>query len=1061
MDIVQEENILTINFKTYFKSIKAIYLRTLSNEIKYENEGNIFEIDLSEVVEKFAYDKADKIFLVVENSDGIVHNQKKLNVINKNFEVKNLGYVRRGDRTLFPYITRNGILQFSFKNQLPSSTYFSRRHIDKIQIDQEKVMLEGKFSIKNSQLESSELVIKSRLSTHERKISLPTTTLTDRVKLKSFKFKVDIFNELKEFMKHDFNPEDVVDIFISLKVKEWNEVIMVKVGNPRTLVERFLRGEVTFEDSNVITSLVPYFTLKGKNLSFRIERICKESFETYKEVSSRKLHLPKLKKKRIWVIGEKYYKAQDNGFHFFVYMRTHHPEEEVYYIIDRYSKEAKNVLPYGNVIYYQSPEHFEIMPQADYICTTHHPQLVYPTMNPRYIKKIKAIKVFLQHGVLGTKNLTQINGKQLVDFNVDMFVTSSEREKQIVVRDLMFDAYQVKVTGLSRFDELFRKIKTDDNQILIIPTWRDWIYNKEVLLDSEYLQKFNQLLNSEKLKIMAEEGTKIIFCLHPNMQPYIHYFDIPTYIRGVKQGEVNVQQLIKESQLMITDYSSVGFDFSFLRKPVIYYQFDKDRFLGKLGSHLDLEKELPGELVNSLDEIEDYLDHYSENGYTITKRVENNVVKFNNFLDANNSERIYKAAINFKKRNAVKDIVKFDLISQRLFRRFRRHHKYYDIMSMYNKFISKFAKVDNNLIVFESNVAKSVSDSPKVIYDELKKRNTDYKIVWINNRHFPFDDPNLLSVKRLSPSYFKYISKAKYLINNQNFPHYIKKHRKAIYIQTWHGTPLKKMLNDVEEFQGRDTEYKTRINKAIENWDYLISPSSYATSSFRSAFNYEKKILEVGYPRNDVFYSKASAHIKEKAKIIKQKLGIKDDRKLILYAPTFRDDEVNQAKKHIINLKLDLKYLQEKLGEEYILLLRPHVIISNALYIDESLKDFVINAGAYNDISDLYLISDICITDYSSVMFDYANTGKPMIFFTYDLEHYRDNLRGFYMDFEKEAPGPLVGTNEQLVRSILNIEDVKKDYQLKYSKFIEKYCEFEEGTAAEKVVDIILDEKRR
>lgn len=125
---------------------------------------------------------------------------------------------------------------------------------------------------------------------------------------------------------------------------------------------------------------------------------------------------------------------------------------------------------------------------------------------------------------------------------------------------------------------------------------------------------------------------------------------------------------------------------------------------------------------------------------------------------------------------------------------------------------------------------------------------------------------------------------------------------------------------------------------------------------------------------------------------------------MILYAPTFRDDEVSAAKKHLINLKLDLHQMKERLGDEYVLLLRPHIIISNKIIIDKSLEDFIYNVADYEEISDLYLISDICITDYSSVMFDFANTRKPLLFFTYDLDHYKDNLRGFYMNFEDEAP---------------------------------------------------------
>ncbi|RIO55694.1 CDP-glycerol glycerophosphotransferase family protein, partial [Staphylococcus hominis] len=264
----------------------------------------------------------------------------------------------------------------------------------------------------------------------------------------------------------------------------------------------------------------------------------------------------------------------------------------------------------------------------DYICTTHHPELIYPTNSQLYIRKIKATKVFLQHGVLGTKNLSNINGNQLKDFNIDLFITSSEREKEIVVRDLKFNKNQVVVTGLARFDELFDENIAIKDQILIIPTWRDWLTNIEQLKTSEYLKRITDLLYSDKLKEIVDKGTQVVFCLHPNMQPFFDYFKVPSYVKSIKQGEVNVQKLIKESKLMITDYSSVAFDFSFLNKPVIYYQFDKSRFLGKESSHIDIEKELPGVIVNSQNSLERELEILSNRNYEIDESLQKRINQF-------------------------------------------------------------------------------------------------------------------------------------------------------------------------------------------------------------------------------------------------------------------------------------------------------------------------------------------------------------------------------------------------------------------------------------------------
>ncbi|MCY1590437.1 CDP-glycerol glycerophosphotransferase family protein [Staphylococcus pettenkoferi] len=1056
INVQQRENILEVDFNNYNKTINCIYVKNEYDSIKYENSGgNDFKINLTEVCNQFKDYENDKVYFIIEETDGIITTQKKLKTTPNSIEVNDLNAVVSENYVMFPYITKNGIFQFSFKEQLPAGTYIARRHIDKIEVNKEKAYIEGKFSMLNSTLVDAQILIMTRVTNHEYRVPIKADFLNYNKKLRSesYAFNIDLFMPLVNFLRQEFDPEDIIDIYLEMNIKESKEPVKIKLGNPRILAERFLKGEIVSVYNNRYHVIVPYFTMKGRNLSFKLTNISKESYKTYKECLTKRFKNLLPKNKGVWVVGEKSYKAQDNGYHFFKYMREHHPDKPVYYIIDKNSEEAKNVEPLGNVIDYLSPEHFKIMLDAEYIFTTHHPELIFPSTNKKYVDKIKAKRIFLQHGVLGTKNLSNINGKQLKDFNVDMFITSSEREKQIVVRDLKFNKNEVKVTGLPRFDKLFDEDTTVKKQVLIIPTWRDWITNSEQLLASDYYHRIENLLNASKIKELHDQGFEIVFCLHPNMQPYLQYFNIPKHVTAIKQGEVNVQQLIKESALMITDYSSVGFDFSFLQKPVIYYQFDTARFLGNEPSHLNIEAELPGYIVNDQTHLENMVSKLYENNFHISDEVKNRVNKFRKYYDTNNSERIYEEVQGFKKINTIQDKVQHDILTDHLFKRFRKSSKYFKVMSLYNKLLTRFGKVDDNLILFESNVGKSVSDSPKQIYDALKKVNDKFNIVWVNNTSYPFDDPNVTSIERLSPSYYKYLSKAKYWINNQNFPHYIEKNKGTTYIQTWHGTPLKKMLNDVESFEGRGDGYKDRVNTAISRWDYLVSPSPYATKCFKSAFNFKKEVLEVGYPRNDIFYSSNQTLLDYESNLIKQRLGIKDDRKLILYAPTFRDDEVNAAKKHTINLQLNLEQMRSELEDDYILLLRPHIIISNSLSLDASLDNFVIDVSKYNEISELYLISDICITDYSSVMFDYANTKKPLLFYVYDLDHYRDDLRGFYMDFENEAPGPFSFNTSQLVSHIKSIQKVQKEYTDKYQAFYNKYCTFETGHAAEEIVN--------
>lgn len=134
-----------------------------------------------------------------------------------------------------------------------------------------------------------------------------------------------------------------------------------------------------------------------------------------------------------------------------------------------------------------------------------------------------------------------------------------------------------------------------------------------------------------------------------------------------------------------------------------------------------------------------------------------------------------------------------------------------------------------------------------------------------------------------------------------------------------------------------------------------------------------------------------------------------------------------------------------------------HVVISNKIKIEEDHRDFVKNVSNYSDIQELLLITDILITDYSSVMFDFANTRRPMLFYTYDFETYRDDVRGFYMEFEKEAPGPLIRTTDEIVKNITNIKEIEHKYSVKYTNFYQKYCDLEDGKASSRIVDLLFD----
>ena len=375
---------------------------------------------------------------------------------------------------------------------------------------------------------------------------------------------------------------------------------------------------------------------------------------------------------------------------------------------------------------------------------------------------------------------------------------------------------------------------------------------------------------------------------------------------------------------------------------------------------------------------------------------------------------------------------------------------------LYRKIFTKM-KLKEDLVIIESFFGRNYSDNPKYIYEYLNKAYPGrYKYVWILNKKENLPYP-ATRIKRFSIRYFYYMGRAKYFVFNVRQPKYIIKREGTVFLETWHGTPLKRLAFDMEDNASASPfyrRYKRDIYAQTRLWDYMIAPNQFSLDVFRSCFMFDGEMLSTGYPRNDIL------HLEEKSKAaltaeIKQELGIPDGKKVILYAPTFRDDEYYDHAQYKFALQLDLDLLRKELGEEYVVLLRTHYFIVDSLDLT-AYQGFAFNGSTYNDIARLYLISDILITDYSSVFFDYANLRRPMLFFTYDLEKYREILHGFYIDVEEELPGPMLFTTEEIVDSIKRLPEVVDRYKEKYDVFYEKYCGWEDGNASKKVVEAVF-----
>lgn len=390
---------------------------------------------------------------------------------------------------------------------------------------------------------------------------------------------------------------------------------------------------------------------------------------------------------------------------------------------------------------------------------------------------------------------------------------------------------------------------------------------------------------------------------------------------------------------------------------------------------------------------------------------------------------------------------------------------YYWLCIIKYKIITLGIKVDDKLIIFASFNGRSYCDSPKALYEYIIKNEKykDYRFVWaftdVDKHKFLEINQNTEVVNIKSNEFYRKMKQAKYWIFNYKIQDFVFPSKKQVFIQCWHGTPLKRLGCDLEHFENAMnsiSEIRKRYHLEASKFTYFISPSKFASEKFISTWDLKKIgkeniIIEKGYPRNDFLYNYTSEDIKA----IKEKLNIKsDNKKIILYAPTYRDNQHSTEIGYTYKTQIDFDKLQKELSDEYIILFRAHWLVAQSFNFDKY-KDFIIDVSNYDDINHLYVISDMLITDYSSVFFDYANLKRPIVFYMYDLEDYRDNIRGFYLNLE-ELPGKIVKTENELVDEIKFING-KFEYNSKYEIFNKKFNYLDDGHASKRVIEKILN----
>jgi CDP-glycerol glycerophosphotransferase (TagB/SpsB family) len=360
-------------------------------------------------------------------------------------------------------------------------------------------------------------------------------------------------------------------------------------------------------------------------------------------------------RKDIWLGFEKFsYTAQDNGFYFFQYCYQHNKKKNFYYIIKKDSPDYQNLQDMGShIIHFMSFKYMVYMFAAKLLLSSESKGHAYDIRVQKGLLR-KALdrkrQVFLQHGVLALKRVDQ-TFKRTSKNSVDLFVVSSNREKELVKKNFGYKDEEIIVTGLSRWDVL-----TDQSQgqstILLMPTWRSWMDDlpEDKFIETEYYQQYESLLHSSDLeKILDQYNISLNFFIHPKFKTYIDQFTSSNKrVNILEFGEVQLNELLMQSSLLITDYSSVSWDMYYQKKPIIFYQFDLEDYMKYQGSYIDMEKDLFGDRAYTVEKLIALIKRYAERNFNEENKYAMLRKEYLKYTDRQNSSRIFKEILNHK-----------------------------------------------------------------------------------------------------------------------------------------------------------------------------------------------------------------------------------------------------------------------------------------------------------------------------------------------------------------------------------------------------------------------------
>lgn len=601
----------------------VIKFEDLQELLKEKNQPLFFksqhdeDIIVNNEIHKFGHTSIKKkkatyyIYITKENKIAVIYNKRPalLNFYNKNGVLEDVNVVNN-----------QLIMKMSFECYNYKPTY-----------------IEGKIKVRNKDIE---IIVNGKIIDINQNMNTFKVTAQLEIKLEELEY---LFLGDVPFYKYN---SDIYDISINYQI---DEMLISKYYARLKFSQQnkyLINDENWLEFSDTFMLLCrPYPTIYG-NLSMRFIPVPKDTYQYYISGSV----MQRDNNKESIVCLEYPEKAQENGLIFFKWLvKKYGKKLNIYYLISSASNDLENLKGYENhIIYYKSKENLAIAYNASVICHSHSAGYVLPFATNKTEQMInQKNRVFLQHGIIGSKDVSSIYGRKPNDKIADLFVVSSNRERELVHKDYGFENNEIILTGLPRFDEViktrkdkYKKFK-NKNKILIMPTWRTGMhtFSDEKFMESNYYKEFQTLINNPKIyKLIEEKGYKVSLYLHRNFQVFNKLFS-SEYIEILSERDHDVKDLLAEYQVLITDYSSVGLDFALMHKKVLYYR--PKEILGDdfVEETTDL---LPGKVITTQDELMSELINTS-----MYKEHKNNLDKIYKYSDKKACKRIAEEMLSY------------------------------------------------------------------------------------------------------------------------------------------------------------------------------------------------------------------------------------------------------------------------------------------------------------------------------------------------------------------------------------------------------------------------------